>query len=135
MAIEIGFARSRMSKIQVCLMPSAALSAMPSSATTSRSRSGSGSGLWVPPPYGGAQLRCTMSSGLARSATSSTVSPPSRQAPYAVSPATSAWCSPYRHRTGSHEGVSPAARFCPGIHHWPATWGFFGSFMSIVMNE
>src|SRR6266508_5491403 len=61
-----GFAGSRMSKTQVYLTWSAQLSAIPSSATTSRSRVGSGSAVWVPPPNGGDQLRWTSSLGGSR---------------------------------------------------------------------
>src|SRR5215469_11689333 len=49
-------------------------------ASTRRLRSGSGSGECVPPPKGGSRLRWASSLGRVGSPTSSTVSPPSRQA-------------------------------------------------------
>src|SRR4029453_15145247 len=51
-----GLAGSRTSNTQVCLTWSAQLSAIPSSATTSRSRAGRGRAVWVPPPNGGDQF-------------------------------------------------------------------------------
>ena len=51
-----GLVGSRMSNIQVYLMPSSQLSSTASSATTSKLRSGSGRQLCVPPPNGGDQL-------------------------------------------------------------------------------
>src|SRR5262249_40474748 len=79
--IGTGFSGARTSTRNVQNVPLAHISALASSATTTRLRPGKGSGVCVPPGNGGDQLMRESSLGFFRSVMSCTVSPPSRQAP------------------------------------------------------